>query len=79
MEPIPLKSPSHKPWQAVGASFARWPIRRKLFVAFLAVFAATFVLNSAASGWLLNRVVQRLVEKELESSTLIPRMSSSLD
>ena len=55
----------------MGASFGRWPIRRKLFVAFLAVFTVTFLLNWAASGWLLTRVVQRLVEKELESSTQV--------
>lgn len=71
MEPLPLTSGPTKPWHAVGASFRRWPIQRKLFVAFLTVFAATFMLNWAASGWLLNRVVQRLVEKELESSTLV--------
>ncbi|MBV5297642.1 MAG: cache domain-containing protein [Rhodoferax sp.] len=71
MEPLPLNSAPTKPWQAVGASFRHWPIRRKLFVAFLAVFTATFMLNWAASGWLLARVVQRLVEKELESSTQV--------
>ena len=47
-----------------------WPIQRKLFVAFLAVFSVTFFLNWAASGWLLRGVVHRLVEKELQSSTM---------